>query len=191
MTTTTDLTDRDRLVLALALDELRRRTPPGAETEGWYFGNSCRNSGGSRRLGTSYVTWHAQVDDGAFGYGWSATDTCPTCDEHCDRLALLCGDDGDLPDSVRSKWAGDTDDKLAVDEQVHIAEAHRNLVGDLNLLWAGDPALVCAVLRRHGLDAREPLDSGTTIAVLPAGKGEHVCISGHHHRYKPPPGTPP
>jgi hypothetical protein len=191
MTATTDLTDRDRLVLAL--DALR-------EIHGYWIPNPDQLAPGPSIAvddvpdDVPYVTWHAQTDDVAFGYGWSAIDDCPTCAVHAYRLHRLFGDD-DSP-ICEGEWPDDTEERLDLDEKVHIAEEHRNLVRELNLHWAGDPALICRVLRRHGLDAREPEDDETTIAVLPADPrgwphwascgGEHRCFQGHHHRYKPP-----
>lgn len=191
-TTTTDLTDRDRLVLAL--DELR-------SVHGYWTPNPSDLQPGPTLAahevpgGTPYVTWHAQVDDVAFGYGWSAIDTCATCAEHADRLSILCDDTDHLDDEILEAWAGDTDDQLDLDEKVHIAEAHQTIVYHMSLQWAGDAALICNVLRHHGLDAREPADRDTCIAVLPADPKlwphwatcdhDRRCFAGHHHRYKP------
>lgn len=192
MTVTTDLTDRDRLVLAL--DELR------CQHGYWVPNPSDLEPGPTLALvpipdATPYVTWHAQSDDVAFGCGWVGADSCYVCHEHCDRLSALVGDTEDLPAAFLRKWAGDTDEQFELDQKTHIAEAHQGLESVLNLMWWGDASLICEALRRHGLDAREPEDWKTTIAVLPADpRGwphwaacdcDHPCIEGHHHAYKP------
>lgn len=97
------------------------------------------------------VFWVGETDEDAFGYpGWSqvVVDKMP-----------------DDPEE-RGEWFKENLDFVKSQE---IAErlSHHTLVGPLPLYWRGDPALIVATLREHGLEVVEPETEEMCIVVLP------------------------
>lgn len=156
MTTTIDLTDRDRL--AAAFDDLRRRGYLAPVEFAWT--ECCRSCAMAHLerldpegMARGHVFWHVQSDDAAF-IGQSGQP----------MPGQLAGHDED--------WYDDRANEEEVNAALLDDRLHRRttLVDSLWLQWGGDRYTIVRTLRRHGLDAKLPPGPEVCIEVRPSAR---------------------